>query len=97
MIITSFPPTVTIAPISTQRSMSRAARLNFDDDESTLPHRARRKRKPSMADAARLAAKQGVEVKIAADGTVTVTPVKPLDITPTDNTETANPWDRLLQ
>lgn len=53
-----------------------------------------KRRKPSMADAARLSAKEGVEVKIETDGTtVTVTPAKPLDITPTE-TET-NEWDRL--
>jgi hypothetical protein len=55
----------------------------------------RRKRKPSIAAAARLAAKEGVEVKIAPDGTVTVTPTKPLDITPTTDTDTENEWDRL--
>ncbi len=55
----------------------------------------KRKRMPSMADAARLAAKECVEVKIAADGTVTVTPVKPLDIMPTNDENEGNEWDRL--
>jgi hypothetical protein len=50
-----------------------------------------RKRKPSMADAARLAAREGVEIRIAPDGTIIVTPVKPLDIAP-DVTE-PNEWD----
>ena len=65
------------------------------DEADDAPPKPKRKRKPSMAAAARLAAREGVEVKIAPDGTIIATPVKPLDITPTLDTETANEWDRL--
>jgi hypothetical protein len=57
----------------------------------------KRKRRVSQRQLARLAKAEGVEVKLALDGTVTMTPIKPVDITtPTDDTS-GNEWDRLLQ
>lgn len=60
-----------------------------NDDAAPQP---KRKRKPSMADAAR----EGVEIKIAPDGTVTMAPVKPVDATLIDDDTTikiASEWN----
>ena len=92
-------------PVSVPDTMQRTETLIYPlapDDEAVrrtfpeliAPHK--RKRKPSMAYAARLAKREGVQVAMATDGTVTMTPVKPLDITPTDDTTTRNPWDEVL-
>jgi hypothetical protein len=55
-----------------------AAHPDFDYEDSmpvSSPRPAhKRKRRPSMADAARIAAREGVEIKLTLDGTMTVTP-----------------------
>ena len=69
----------------------KADGLNIGVGAPTKP-----KRKPSLTKAARLAKKEGVQVKIATDGSYTVTPVKPIDDITPSNTETeGNEWDRL--
>jgi len=56
---------------------------------------AKRKRRPSATYAARLARREGVEVKRSPDGTLTMKPINDLDIAPTDDADNDNEWDRL--
>jgi hypothetical protein len=54
------------------------------------------KRMPSKTYAARLAKREGVEVKLAPDGTLTMKPIKTFDIiTPANDTDpdSFNEWD----
>jgi len=63
--------------------------------DSNLP-KVKRKRMPSATYAARLAKREGVEVKRSPDGTLTMKPIKKtFDITPANDTDTDsfNEWD----
>jgi hypothetical protein len=68
--------------------------LHLIDDHQ--PTKRKPKRRPSAANLAK-AAKEGVEVKLAPDGTITMTPVKPVDVTPIDDDTSGNEWDSVLQ
>jgi hypothetical protein len=63
-------------------------------ERRSMPKRKRRAGKPQLA---RLAKSEGVEVKLALDGTVTMTPIKPVDITLIDDDTSGNEWDSVLQ
>jgi hypothetical protein len=79
------------------RMIARAKAEQVGASAPAITPAPKRKRRVSQRQLARLAKAEGVEVKLALDGTVTMTPIKPVDITtPTDDTS-GNEWDRLLQ
>jgi hypothetical protein len=65
-----------------------------DEIERCAMPTPKRKRKLSLAKAARLAVREGVEVKLAPDGTIIMTPIKPVDVALIDDDAAAfNEWD----